>query len=222
MGKYRFPPESINNLDETGISTVAEVDKVAAQKGVKQVGSITATERGTLVTVACAVNAVGNTLPPFFVFPRVRYNSSFVNGGPTGSGECATPKGWMTSDVFLLAFQHFVKHAKPTKERPVLLLMDNHESHVSLKLVEEARDAGVVILTFPPHCSHRLQPLDVAVFSSVKRFFRTSLSEFMLSHPGQRPTIYDLPAIFSQPFLNGMTPSNKYLVRLPCNWNFSS
>ncbi|XP_043234053.1 uncharacterized protein LOC122387709 [Amphibalanus amphitrite] len=208
MEKNKFPPESIYNLDETGITTVAEMEKVVAQKGAKQVGSITAAERGTLVTVACAVNATGNAMPPFFVFPRVRYSDSFVDGGPAGSDGYATPKGWMTSEVFLLAFQHFVKHAKPSKERPVLLLMDNHESHMSLALIMEAREAGVVILTFPPHCSHRLQPLDVSVYGPVKRFYQTSMTEYMLSHPGRRPSIYDLPAIFRRPFELGMTPSN--------------
>ena len=106
------------------------MDKVVTQRGIKQVGSSTASERDILVTVACAINEVGNTVPPFFVFPRVRYHSSFMNGGPTVSGGCATPKGWMTSDVFLLTFQHFVKHVKPTKEQPVLHLMENHESHI--------------------------------------------------------------------------------------------
>ena len=144
MEKNRFPPEAIYNLDETDITTVTEKGKVVAEKGIRQVASMTAAERGPLVTVACAVNAAGNAVPPCFLFPRVRYNSSFVNGGPIGCDGYASPKGWMTSEVFLLVFRHLVKHAKPSKERPVLLLIDNHESHMSLQLINEAREAGAL------------------------------------------------------------------------------
>ncbi|GBM94752.1 hypothetical protein AVEN_66046-1 [Araneus ventricosus] len=49
----KFGPESIFNLDESGITTVQNLPKVLAEKGTKQVGQITAAERGTLVTVVC-------------------------------------------------------------------------------------------------------------------------------------------------------------------------
>ncbi|EFX67521.1 hypothetical protein DAPPUDRAFT_115384 [Daphnia pulex] len=39
--------------------------------------AIVSAERGTLVTVVCAVSAFGNTIPPFFVFP-----SEFPKAGP--------------------------------------------------------------------------------------------------------------------------------------------
>jgi hypothetical protein len=50
-------------MDETGITTAQRPDKII-RKGVKQVGSITFAERGTLVTLALAVNASGNAVPP--------------------------------------------------------------------------------------------------------------------------------------------------------------
>jgi len=54
-------------MDETGVTTV---QKVLARRGHKQVGAVMSGERETLVTVACAVNALGNAIPPHFVFPR--------------------------------------------------------------------------------------------------------------------------------------------------------
>ena len=64
-----FGPDQIWNVDETGVTTVQKPVKVLAEKGVKQVGSIVSQERGTLVTVCCAVNVLGNHMPPFLVFP---------------------------------------------------------------------------------------------------------------------------------------------------------
>jgi len=70
--KRGFGPESIWNIDETGVTTVQRPCRVIARKGAKQVGSVVSQERGTLVTVCCGVNATGNHIPPFFVFPRVK------------------------------------------------------------------------------------------------------------------------------------------------------
>ena len=83
LKRHHFGPENLYNIDETGVTTVQQrPSKVVAQKILKQVGAIVSQERGTLVTMALAVNAVGNCIPPAFVFPRVHYKDHFVKGGP--------------------------------------------------------------------------------------------------------------------------------------------
>nr|CAH7719283.1 unnamed protein product [Callosobruchus chinensis] len=63
--------------DETktirGVAKDFEPRKIVAPKGAKQVGSITSAERGSLVTPCAAGNAVGNSVPCMFVFPRIKY-----------------------------------------------------------------------------------------------------------------------------------------------------
>ena len=54
MDRYKFTPNDIWNVDETGVSTVQKPNKVVALKGVKQVGSITSSERGQMVTICSA------------------------------------------------------------------------------------------------------------------------------------------------------------------------
>ncbi|BES91111.1 DDE [Nesidiocoris tenuis] len=41
LGKYKFEPQDIYNMDETGVTTVQTPDRVVARKGFKQVGRIT-------------------------------------------------------------------------------------------------------------------------------------------------------------------------------------
>jgi hypothetical protein len=53
-----------------------------------------------------------------------------------------------------------------------LLLLDGHESNWNLEMVEFARQYNVIILQFPPHTSHILQPLDCNVFRRVKECLR--------------------------------------------------
>ncbi|KAF2882517.1 hypothetical protein ILUMI_23653 [Ignelater luminosus] len=74
------------NLDETGITTVIRPIKIVSVKGTKQVGQIASSERGTLVTFVRLVNAIGTSLPPIFVYPRIRNPSEYLSeGSPTGS-----------------------------------------------------------------------------------------------------------------------------------------
>ena len=48
-------------------------DRVITLKGTRQVGAMTSGERGTLVTVGVAANAIGNSVPPIFIFPRKNF-----------------------------------------------------------------------------------------------------------------------------------------------------
>jgi hypothetical protein len=62
---------------------------------------------------------------------------------------------------------------KPKEELEYhLLLLDGHESNWNLEMVEFARQYNVIILQFPLHTSHILQPLDCNVFRRVKECIR--------------------------------------------------
>nr|XP_033472895.1 jerky protein homolog-like [Epinephelus lanceolatus] len=208
MARYKFEPQSIWNMDETGITTIHKPNKVVARKGFKQVGSLTSAERGTLVTLSCAISATGNSIPPFFIFPRVNFRSHFLLSAPTGSAGSANPSGWMKEEHFAEYLQHFVAHTRCSREKPCLLLLDNHSSHLSVEGLEYAKNNGVVMLSFPPHCSHRLQPLDVSVYGPLKRQINSASSAWMLNNPGKTMTIYDIPKIVATAFPLAFTLSN--------------
>ncbi|XP_060878158.1 uncharacterized protein LOC132950650 [Metopolophium dirhodum] len=206
--KYKFEAHQIYNLDETGITTVQNPGKIVAQKGKKQVGAITSSERGTLVTMCLAVSALENTIPPMFVFPRVNYKDHFIRGGPPGCVGTSNKSGWMQGDQFLEFMQHFVNHVRLTQEKKVLILLDNHESHLYLPVIDFCRENGVVLLSFPPHCSHKLQPLDRSVFGPFKKCINQEMDSWIKSNPGKRFTIYDLPSVTSNALVNAATPKN--------------
>lgn len=63
-------------------------------------------------------------------------------------------------------------------------------------------------LTFPPHTTHRLQPLDVSVLSSFKSSLKTSFNEWLQLHPGQRISIHEIAELATVPYLNAYTPRN--------------
>ena len=55
-------------------------------------------------------------------------------------------------------------------EHRVLLVLDNHFSHLNVETLNLVKENGVVMLSFPPHCSHKLQPLDVSIFVPFKKY----------------------------------------------------
>ena len=204
----QYGPERIWNVDETGCTTVHKPAKVLATTGAKQVGAIVSAERGQLVTLCCAVNAVGNSVPPMFIFPRVNYRDNFVNGGPVGCVGTAHPSGWMTAAGFLTFLKHFVAHVRPSPTHKVILLLDNHVSHLSVDVLQFAKDNGVVMVSFPPHCSHKLQPLDRSVYGPLKRYYNVACDDWIVSHKGRTMTIYDVPAMVGLAYPKAMTPAN--------------
>ena len=109
--RYNFSARRIYNVDETGVTTVQTPNQVVTAKGKKQVGSVTSAERGELVTLVFAVNAVGAVVPPMFIFPRVRYKEHFVRNGPAECIGEGIKSGWINTEKFLLFLKHFIQHA---------------------------------------------------------------------------------------------------------------
>lgn len=208
MPKFTFEPNNIWNIDETGLTTVHKPDRVVSRRGRKQVGQITSSERGTIVSMALAVNAAGMKAPPYLVFPRARFQPHFLNGGPAGCWRGANPSGFMNSENFLEFIQKFQTFTRCSIGNPILLLLDNHVSHRTLDVLKFCRLNGIHVLSFPPHTSHRMQPLDVSVFAPFKRAANQLCKDWITSHPGRVMQIFDLPLVFSRALEIGVTEIN--------------
>jgi hypothetical protein len=48
-----------------------------------------------------------------------------------------------------------------------VLLIDCHDSHERARPLQMAMAKNVVLLTFPSHCTHLLQPLDISFFKAL-------------------------------------------------------
>jgi hypothetical protein len=130
MDRHKFTVTNAYNLDETGCTTVQVPPKVVAEKGSKQVRSVTSQERGALITVGYTVRADGYVVPPMLIFPRVNFREYMIRGGPPACIGRANKSGWITEEIFADYLQHLIRHSKCSKEEPVLLIMDNHEHTV--------------------------------------------------------------------------------------------
>ena len=206
----KFSPDRIYNVDETGITTVANrPSKIVATRGKKQVGSLSSAERGQLVTVEICMNAAGFFVPPLFIFPRKRMKDELMENSPPGSIAVPHESGWMQSHIFVSWFEHFLKHANPSADRPVLLILDGHKTHTNnLPFIELARSKFVTVLCLPPHCSHRMQPLDVSFMKPLMTFYTQAIENWLRNHPGRVVTTYQVAELFTVAYTRAATPTN--------------
>lgn len=169
----------VYNMDETGISTtINKPPKVFLITGKKQVGVISSAERGKLTTVIGCCNAAGSFIPPFFIFARQKMQPRLMDGAPPGSiGHCSA-SGWTNGDLFLMWLQFFVEIVRPTPDKKVILVLDNHESHKYYPALKYAVENHITFVSFAPHTTHKMQPLDKSVFGPIKKFFEQEINVF--------------------------------------------
>ncbi|KAJ8729016.1 hypothetical protein PYW07_006712 [Mythimna separata] len=197
--KTNYPSHRVFNVDESGLTTVqSKSSKILAQKGKKQVGAITTAERGVLSTVVICMTAGGSFIPPFIIFPRKRMKE-LQDGAPPGTGFACHSSGWMQLDIFTDWFKHFLKFAKPTEDDPALLILDGHNTHTTtLDFIVLERINHTTVLCLPPHCSHRLQPLDVSFMGPVNKYYIRAVEKYL--RPGRAITVFQFSKLFGEAY----------------------
>lgn len=205
--KYKLTPDKIYNCDETGISIVSKTkSKIIATKGRKQVGSLSSAERGSTTTVEICFNAAGTYMPPFMIFPRQRMKAELLDHAPPGTMAECNARGWMTIETFNKWFLKFISFTGASINNRVLLLLDGHVSHTkNIDVIDKARENGVIILCFPPHCTHRLQPADVAFMRPLSAYYDSAATAWLRSHPGRVITPFQISEIFGQAYIQTAT-----------------
>lgn len=58
-------------------------------------------------------------------------------------------------------------------------MLDGHESHVNAEFNEYYNKNDIIPLYLPPHSSHLAQPLDVGIFSPLKRAYGDQISRLI-------------------------------------------
>ena len=193
------------NMDETGVSTVQKPGKIIATKGARQVAKVTIGEHGVNVIAICAMNAAGNYLPPVFIFPRKRMIDILMANAPPDAKGFSSSNGWTDNELFVKWLNHFVEFTNASNVNPQVVILVGHHSHKSLDAILFARDHGIHLITLPPHCTHKMQPLDCCYFRALKAAYNRSADSWMVANPGKRITVYDVAGLFKDAYLKTAT-----------------
>ena len=130
--------------------------------------------------------------------------ASLMNSAPGGTiaGVIQRGSGYQDGDLFKRWLQHFITIAGCTLESPHILLLDGHVSHKRLDAIKFARAHGLHIVTFPPYCTHRFQPLDRTLFRCLKTSYSRACDSWLLPNRGRAITHHDVMPIFRQAYVN--------------------
>ena len=131
--------------------------------------------------------------------------ASLMIGAPYQSVGYRSPNGWTDSDLFVKWLEHLASFTNASVDVPQIVILDGHHSHKTLGAVEYARSRGITLITLPPHCTHKMQPLDRSYFKSLKSAYNAAADSWMVANPGRRITAYDMAAIFGKAFLRSAT-----------------
>ncbi|KAK9728324.1 DDE superfamily endonuclease [Popillia japonica] len=98
---------------------------------------------------------------------------------------------------FIKSFKKFLIRAAPSVQEPALLLLDGHATHTkSIELINLTRENNVVLLCFPPHCTHRMQPLDISFMAPLNTFYADEARKSLRDHLGRCVTINQIGKLF--------------------------
>ncbi len=143
----------------------------------------------------------GYFVPPMLIFPRKNHSALLEKGAPPGALIRVHPSGWVQTYLFTEWFQHFIACTNPTADSPVLLILDGHYTHMrNIEVIDRARANHVIVLSLPPHTTHKLQPLDRAYMGSFKVHYSEAIRVFTRDN-GRGPTAYDVSELFGIAFL---------------------
>lgn len=133
------------------------------------------------------------SLPPFLIYQGKpgqvqdswlaefdpEHQSAFFTTSETGWTNHELGKEWLIG-----VFDRFTK-AKARNGRDYrLLITDGHSSHVNMDFLEWCDQHRIIIAVFPPHSTHRLQPLDVSLFSPLSTAYSNQLIQWTAKTQG--------------------------------------
>ena len=146
-----------------------------AKRGSRSVHAIEPDQREHLSLLSC-INVDGGSIPNFYILKGSYFLEDYIARCKEAVVMGMQPNAWMIRWLFKSWIPHFVECMKKgprlDQTNRHLLILDEHNSHMTLKMVKISMKAGLDIVCLPSHTSHALQPLDVACFAPFKTTFR--------------------------------------------------
>jgi hypothetical protein len=159
-----------------------------AKRGSRVVHSVIPNEREWLTVLTCII-ASGQYIPNFYIFKGMCMRHNYIRRCESGATMAISRKAWMIGFLFSAWIDHFIQSLQNSggisPENPHLLVLDGHNSHVTIEVVEKAKEVGLHLVTLPSHISHALQPLDVSVFGPFNRAFRIYRDIWAMKNKGK-------------------------------------
>ncbi len=94
-------PDRIWNVDETGVNTELQGQRVVTQMGKRHIYNMSYSDRGQNTTVVASCSAAGHQGPTLVIFRGKRLDPAWEEFMPRNCELSVAPKGWVTNELFL-------------------------------------------------------------------------------------------------------------------------
>lgn len=193
--QYDVLPQNTYNMDEKGfaIGLIGRSKRVFSKASYEKKKSVQSLQDGNRewVTLLASVCADGSALPPGLIFTGAdnTIQSSWVEDIEPGVHEVfctATPSGWTNNQVGLAWLEQVFERYTQRKalHRWRLLIVDGHSSHMTMAFIKYCDRHQILLLIFPPHATHVLQPLDVVLFAPLASAYSAVVTEHLHDSQG--------------------------------------
>jgi DDE superfamily endonuclease len=230
---HNIRSENTYNMDETVFSlgsikaTRVVLDKTERSRYSAQPG------RQEWISVIECISMDGMALHPMIIFKGKTLSKSWIpRNTPLDWMFSCNMSGWMSNEhCKKWLFENFEPNTREKANgRPRLLIFDGHGSHTTADIILHCIQNQIHLALLPPHTSHKTQPLDIGVFSSLKThmtheldvFIRNGISrmqkdEWLKAFIAARPNAFMRKNIYSGWSGTGLKPFNpqKVLAHIP-------
>ncbi|GFS20955.1 tigger transposable element-derived protein 6-like protein [Elysia marginata] len=175
-----FDPGRIFNCDETGFPFNPSNTHVLAAKADKKVSELTGVSRQQITLLGCG-SAAGDILNPLLIYPGKRWTFDPAVQFPEAT-YAKTKNGWIDGKVFFTWMTETFVPATAGLQKPVILFVNGHASHISLDIHNLCKEHDIFYYTLPAHASHILQPLDLVFYKNLMSEWSTAVRAFKNIH----------------------------------------
>ncbi|CAF4009782.1 unnamed protein product [Rotaria sp. Silwood1] len=145
-------PAQIFNCDETGFSDITQRKHVIVTSSTRYVFEKHGGSGKQYTTALIAISTAGHVISPFIIYSGKVLMNTWCKGGSDGSRYAVTKKGWINSCSFEYWLREMFIPATQHLNRSLLLVMDGHNAHMNINIIQLMKQHNIVCLILPPHC----------------------------------------------------------------------
>ena len=147
-----------------------------------QIHHVQQDENQEFISLLTCICADGTALPPALIYQGASNDlqSSWMNdlNEEDRAYFTSSANGWTCNNLGLAWLRRFDQDTQQKGNRRRLLILDGHSSHINMAFLALADSLWILILILLPHTTHRLQPLDVGLFSPLAKAYSKKLNEY--------------------------------------------
>lgn len=201
-------PKRIFNADESRFQTCPESGKVIGPANMKNIYEIKSGKDKEQITVLLTINAAGQIVSPMIVYPLVRISRDIAVNVPNSWSIGKSSSGWMNGPLY---YEYIANVFDPWLkandiQKPVLLLVDGHRSHLTLQVSQYCAENQIIAFALFPNSTHISQPADVSVFKCLKSGWKNTVSEYKQNSGNRQITRAGFAPLLAKVFQEKVTP----------------